>query len=603
MKILTVLKVSFLVFVCWYMFLMVSNVQHIAKINKTSDREYLGSVLQMQSIDTLKSNKTAANSLTINTDNTTKNLGIENIDAESALASAQTQTVIKSDIWQRHQAATESTKKKNNSTFPIVGIGSIVSYFYDDDYQWLQAKLLDIAGDKLKLLFSIDCKVEEMDYKLDRLKVNSLGNNSDNEKGQGRFERCYETRNCSTWNGNRTGSFSARLDRGFNFVGPKLMWNHSYKKYVDDHSKIIAIRDDDGNWTHRVEYNKWDMNSSLIDESFEIRSGRSQGQPTKNQTRIRYNNQESIVFIRLRKTGSTSLMRYLQSVENLYPMYQLFRGVDHVRGIGEKSLSCFFGRSDYCPINNGQLVARDCSHSHYVDLIQHWTKALDSSNTTTNPLRMLLHRLTIVREPFDKLVSYFHYYRRIYPGWKNELTPAQEASVMVHNNLTQFMELLNIEGGVHQYDSGVYDIPNQYRQLGETPDIAISLIEGDSPRILALVTECFDASLMLLQELKPQFFTTRSVQKFLKSNTTKSNIRRKKGNHTAAGMGNKTSNNNDETLLSEHLRAKAKIWFKQDYTFYHAALHQFRRLLSHSSLPRNVTESCYQRLDQLLMQS
>jgi hypothetical protein len=91
------------------------------------------------------------------------------------------------------------------------------------------------------------------------------------------------------------------------------------------------------------------------------------------------------------------------------------------------------------------------------------------------------------------------------------------------------------------------------------------LVQGDSPRVLTLVTECFEASLFLL-------------------------VKQKTVDNDQVGI--------HQGGIMHMLRAKAMNWFYEDHLFYEAAVGQFRQHLTASNVKPSIVKDCKLRLDE-----
>jgi hypothetical protein len=133
-----------------------------------------------------------------------------------------------------------------------------------------------------------------------------------------------------------------------------------------------------------------------------------------------------------------------------------------------------------------------------------------------------------------------------------------------------------------------YNGHQQKNFFSDNVDTAISLVQGDAPRVLTLITECFEASLFLLVDRYPQFFSTRATHAFLNA----SFIRNARRNTVDNDQGDAHQDDMHE------LRVKAMTWFYEDHLFYDAAVDQFRQHLTASNVEPSIVKDCKQRLDE-----
>jgi hypothetical protein len=114
----------------------------------------------------------------------------------------------------------------------------------------------------------------------------------------------------------------------------------------------------------------------------------------------------------------------------------------------------------------------------------------------------------------------------------------------------------------------------QHYQFSSSIDEAISLIQGESPAVLTLVNECFEASLRLFVE---EFNLGGGdgaglVQKFVLGKKFHSN----KG---ASRLKQSYTTHPDDT---PQMREKAREWLKNDFVFYDAVVEQFKLMMAAS---------------------
>jgi len=106
------------------------------------------------------------------------------------------------------------------------------------------------------------------------------------------------------------------------------------------------------------------------------------------------------------------------------------------------------------------------------------------------------------------------------------------------------------------------ELPFQYRYIHFDIEEAMKYVTQG--RVLVLVNECYEASLLLLQQKMSDFFPDVSHQDVV--------------DFASSHQDNRgTYEGKDETVLFlQDLRAKAQMWFANDFLFYHHAVAQFR---------------------------
>lgn len=287
-------------------------------------------------------------------------------------------------------------------------------------------------------------------------------------------------------------------------------------------------------------------------------------------------------FLRVPKTGSTSVLTWAAAARKMGSHFE-----------------CFFGSLDQnselpSPFFEQHLL--DCPHRTYEDTVLEWavdvlpkvidgephhngvsTKGQEQRRRRTRPRDFSLRIFTMLRDPFDRLVSYFQYVHRIYPVWSYMSTPEQNATILA-NNMTGWMHLLATQ------PSKAFHLPYQKDAMIEANfSIATELIQGSSPRVFTVIQECFEASVLLLTETFPEFFSASATQSFLNSSNTKHNTKSRFQTRDQEGLC--------------RLRQMAEIWFADDFQFYDTALEQFRHRLARSSVDSKVIQDCFRILD------
>jgi hypothetical protein len=214
-------------------------------------------------------------------------------------------------------------------------------------------------------------------------------------------------------------------------------------------------------------------------------------------------------------------------------------------------------------------------------------------------IQITLNFFTIVRDPFERMVSFFHFWRKIYPDWLSG-TPPNWIPWLIGGDLEAWMEL-RANTTVTRLDSAdqsryiSHDVDRAIRLITTQPVVAATTHDATdaatlrSLRVVPLVSECFDASASLLVELFPNIFDEGSEKPFLESQSKVTNARER----PKPDLGMLPVRGTNLTSL----RGRAFAWFEDEYRFYDAAVRQFRELLARSSVDRKIVASCLRTLD------
>lgn len=256
-------------------------------------------------------------------------------------------------------------------------------------------------------------------------------------------------------------------------------------------------------------------------------------------------------FVRVPKAGSTSMMWFLDKFSGM-------QNVEVPRGIGaqRKTLACLFERGsedddeiseDYYERNNPQ----ECSHYNYMQSFQIRQSLFGTGNMYWGEP---IQSFTLVREPFDRLRSFFgEMHRHVDVEWFKEAnTPAQYAKV-IEGDFISWFKLLRQESKMP---------PLQFHYLSYNVDEAIAMISSahGPPQVRLFMNECYEASLRIME--KVYGFPGEGVDEFMESPYF----------HARSAP--------DAPAEAElELREKAKLWFPDEYKFYQAAEQEFQRQL------------------------
>jgi len=287
---------------------------------------------------------------------------------------------------------------------------------------------------------------------------------------------------------------------------------------------------------------------------------------------------DMVGFIRVTKTASSGLLNFAGSTDAVRTsdviLNQEFKNQEFIDEHGSSRYACLLGENG----GSGEAATaeklRHCTHATYKGTVNFWAHSVAAVRNPTER-QYTLQTFTLLREPFDRLVSYFNYAREIYPWWNESSTEAQNRMI-VAGDFGGWLRKLKKEDG--SYATG---IPYQKNFIHFDADRAISIITGDRPRVLALLTECFEASVLILTERFPRLFSRDAAVEYFER--PRSNVYHNKTQFEAFDM--------------VALRKKAMRWFKPDYRVYAAAVGRFRGHLSASGVDPRTAAECLLRLE------
>ena len=278
---------------------------------------------------------------------------------------------------------------------------------------------------------------------------------------------------------------------------------------------------------------------------------------TTNNTTDITENATIMAFIRIPKTGSTSLLNFLMTdSQNLNS--QISNQFWNSMGYRQQSMyTCLFYNSHVMNTTVHPPRKPQCAHANHGGLHE----AFDESKQYFNMSLPSLKTFTMVREPFDRLRSFFYYMRLSVNDtqWAKNANTKRMYEQVVNGNFSKWLELLWSEYNV---------LDMQYEYLSRNATTAIEMFENGTVDVY--VNECFDTSLRFMA----QRYHMGPVENFLQNSTVvRSNTNQKKYVNLFR----------QEQLLE--LRANAKAWFTDEYRFYNAAVRHFQRQLTSSSMP------------------
>mmetsp|Transcript_32319 Transcript_32319/g.74446 ORF Transcript_32319/g.74446 Transcript_32319/m.74446 type:complete len:379 (-) Transcript_32319:370-1506(-) len=284
-----------------------------------------------------------------------------------------------------------------------------------------------------------------------------------------------------------------------------------------------------------------------------------------------HNERQILSFLRISKTGSTSLFNFLEEQKSMHLLWYLWNKKKPRKYLGK----CLFEHTNHPPdydiSRQNDIYAPSCFHSYYEDMVKEVTKLTteyllplpetnysETFNFRNDTVTLKIKWLSMVRDPYDRLKSLFVYSKDDYLD--HEYTDKQ----------IEYIEIDDFEGWMNSLrEPRHHYIANQYMRFNYTSiNGAKSLIKGEDPTIYTLIQECFQASLRLLVENFWIFENKEAgdvVEQFVNSKNFRS----------------RTTNVKDGGLFLNHLdndrlRSKAKEWFHYDFEFYHQAVRQFQ---------------------------
>lgn len=316
-----------------------------------------------------------------------------------------------------------------------------------------------------------------------------------------------------------------------------------------------------------------------------------------------------VALVRITKSGSTALLQRLRSNPTFHRSLDLDSYYQHVGGGSRLSTrgllpSCVFGiktapqdsgsspshmlrtnQSDHEALPYNSTTISPCPHTGYRNIVRSWTRGLehlreDSHSVSTASLQVF----TMVRDPTARYVSYFHYWRRTYPHWKDLATPV-EREHLVRGDVEGFVHLQS------NYPARTLNSASQHMYFNSDVDTAVTMVQELPLRVLPLVHECFETSLELLSVLFP---TLSIVPHTTTPNSTSPPVDAPSQELPETAMFDEI-----QSYSMDELRHQARKWLVSEYRFYDAAVEQFRLLLRNYGTkldPSRVLE-CNRRLD------
>lgn len=349
------------------------------------------------------------------------------------------------------------------------------------------------------------------------------------------------------------------------------------------------------------------------------------------------------LFVRIPKTGSTSLLSYLHTESGMTLLEKLVSKSEWLERFGPQysklhrevrksmlrehaiALFCAHFPASYLETLPDSFTDRkaeikfassyqnawhmQCQHEPLQHLVRSYEQSLDFAAPPKE--EVVLRPFTMVREPLARLRSLFHYVeKRCNHRFWAQLFTDQQYETLCSGDYKKWLELIGNENlrkrvtqpkpssTIVKADDPVRDKygdeewlhMSQYRFLHDDIDEATAMVEGDSPAVLVLLNECFEASVRIMEhkfKLPPgsgdQFINSNHYRK----NTDKGNLKLNDGDRTTDG------NPAESPQTSRRLKEVARIWFEEDYKLFDAAVANFRRQLVLADIdPESLDEQC-----------
>ena len=292
--------------------------------------------------------------------------------------------------------------------------------------------------------------------------------------------------------------------------------------------------------------------------------------------------QDILVFVRVPKTGSTSLMGFLRRCQGLYNEAAFLD--DHGFKIHNPNLGCAYGflsPNQKIPIKYNIKEWR-CGHIQLERLLKGVTKPLDNwkGRQSIDFDMISFHPFAMVRDPFDQMKSLFNYIYKFRDSelWKTDFTMQQYQKVL-DNDFAGWIESLHRNGTLYS-ESRMF---SQMTFFSNDLTTAKELVQKG--RILILVTECFNVSIKLLVAVFPHMFFKKQIKSFLsphQSQEEDGSAKSKRLDFLHANSNEhhhyNTSKTTIEVDLTSMLRSKAMFeWFPEQYEFHQILIERFQK--------------------------
>ena len=301
----------------------------------------------------------------------------------------------------------------------------------------------------------------------------------------------------------------------------------------------------------------------------------------KNSTKDLTASVDHVAFLRLRKTASTSLLKFFYTTDGIIPLPNNIGWNGFVRDSKSPSdysaLPCIFSKQSKRLLRGRKIEFQQqqyCPHIDLEELVYSWSHSVpymlqstlpqqlnalnDNPEEDTLPVDVRLTVITLVRDPYQRLVSYFHYWRQVYPKWNHTVTDPQR-SALISGNLPLFLQ---------EAVKGDSNVLTQYGMVDANVDTAIALVQRGA--VFAFATECFDLCLEWLVTQFPALFSNKSISSIDAAASLHANPTKKRPALHKDLLGEERNSNQTVT------EAQARVWLSDEYKFYEAAIEAFR---------------------------
>jgi hypothetical protein len=263
-------------------------------------------------------------------------------------------------------------------------------------------------------------------------------------------------------------------------------------------------------------------------------------------------------FIRIPKTGSTSILHFLHDYSGLRPLNAYLPAAQSNKH--SSYAVCAFGSLP----SNVTTGRGNCAHYNYQQHLQ-MMEGLGKYLPPHNDKNMKVQPFTIVREPFEQMQSLFYYTKKV--KWEFQHYSNRTKRLIQSGDLEGYLRFRSLAKQTPLTGASA----QQWQFLNGTSfQSAVEAIE--SGEVLALLNECFEASLRLVEHLFSPVVKAGAVDAFLAS----PNVR--------ANRGSYYGNSSNQKLLQE----KVRMWYHKEYQFYNAAVKKFQQQWAGAGLNASV---------------